>query len=54
MGLSDVLLLNYNTDIEAYYIILTEVILKNEQRASVQFHLAQFPRGDYLQLASPY
>lgn len=54
MGLSDVLLLNYNTDIEAYYIILTEVILKNEQRASVQFHLAQFPRGAYLQLASPY
>lgn len=42
MGLSDVLLLNYNTDIEAYYIILTEVILKNEQRASVQFHLKQF------------
>lgn len=54
VGLSDVLLLNYNTDIEAYYIILTEVILKNEQRASVQFHLAQFPRGAYLQLASPY
>lgn len=42
MGLSDVLLLNYNTDIEAYYIILTEVILKNEQRAGVQFHLKRF------------
>lgn len=49
MGLSDVLLFNYNTDIEAYYIILTEVILKNEQRASeeVQQHI-------YLQLARPY
>lgn len=38
--MSDVLLLNYNTDIEAYYIMLTEVIRKDEQRVpSRQFRL---------------
>lgn len=53
MSLSDVLLLNYNTDIEAYYIILTGVILKNEQRAP-RYSVSRDSHSVYLQPVSPY
>lgn len=50
---SDVLLLNYNTDIEAYYIMLTEVIIKDDQRVPC-YHVCFVQYCAYLQLVGPY